>query len=121
MPVRCWKHASGESIFQIENHLRFYRELTRRATRTGRLRLVLARRDGRDLAYCFGIVAGATYRGLQMSYDAAHEKLGLLVLRKSKTANLLTDKRGQADVVEDDDGGAKVIRNSRRNKPAKDD
>lgn len=89
---RCWKHASGESIFQHENHLRFYRELTRRAALAGHLRLVLARREGRDLGYCFGIVAGQSYRGLQMSYDASHERLGLGVATQDRMLKTLASE-----------------------------
>lgn len=40
---------------------------------------------------------------------------------RAKTTGLPTDKRGQENVVEDDDGSAKVIRNSRRTKVVKDD
>ncbi len=74
---RCWKHAAGESIFQHDSHVRFYRELTARAAAAGRFRIVFGRRDGRDLAYCFGVVQGPHYRGMQMSYDASAERLGL--------------------------------------------
>jgi len=55
----------------------FYREMLPRLDREGALRAVFARREGMDIAFVFGAVAGDTYRGLQMSYDAAERGLSL--------------------------------------------
>ena len=58
---------------------------------------------------------------------AAFKKLGKMVpQRKTRTtslpnASLPNDRRGQANVVQDSDGEAKVIQNGRRTKPVRDD
>ena len=90
--ARCWKHAAGESIFQHGNHVAFYLDLLRRSARTGGVRLVLARRDGRDLGYCFGITAGGCYRGLQMSFDASCERLGLGAATQERMLRFLAEE-----------------------------
>ncbi len=55
----------------------FYRALTARLSRAGRLRCWFAVRDGRDLGYVLGGVRLDTYRGLQFSYDDSMSELGL--------------------------------------------
>ncbi|MFH1463925.1 MAG: GNAT family N-acetyltransferase [Pseudomonadota bacterium] len=74
--VRSWK---GQQRVGIESgRMRaFYTRMLPRLERAGRLRLVFATRDGRDLAYCLGGVFGGTLRGLQQSYDAACAELSL--------------------------------------------
>lgn len=78
---RCWK-AGAElgGIDQGPMH-EFYRLMCPRVARRGGLRMVFARRDGVDLAYCFGGLFGRAYRGLQASFDDAfaHESPGVLV------------------------------------------
>ena len=74
---RTEKWAGGTDIFQIEDCLKFYRQLLGDLLETGRLRLRIARIDGRDVAHIFGGVFRDTYRGLQMSYVADFADLGL--------------------------------------------
>jgi len=40
----------------------------------GRLRLIFARHEDRDIGYVLGGVLGDTYRGLQVSFDADYER-----------------------------------------------
>jgi CelD/BcsL family acetyltransferase involved in cellulose biosynthesis len=63
-----YKWQEGTDIFQMPGYAAFYRELLEGLHATGGLRVLMARRDGIDLAHIFGGVAGKTYRGLQMSY-----------------------------------------------------
>lgn len=63
-----YKWQEGTDIFQMPGYAAFYRELLEGLHSTGDLRVLMARRDGIDLAHIFGGVAGKTYRGLQMSY-----------------------------------------------------
>lgn len=63
-----YKWREGTDIFQMPGYAAFYRELLEGLHGSGDLRVLMARRDGIDLAHIFGGVAGKTYRGLQMSY-----------------------------------------------------
>ena len=77
---RSWKFATGESVLHAPRYYAFYSEMLTRAARRGRLRVVFARLDDRDVAYCFGGVHGTSYRGFQLAYsdDVAHLGLGNL-------------------------------------------
>jgi hypothetical protein len=74
--LKSWKAAEMVSILH-SGMLGFYRLMLRRLARRNAVRLLFARRDGEDLAYILGGVLGSTYRGLQFSYDRAHERLSL--------------------------------------------
>jgi hypothetical protein len=74
---RTAKWAAGTDIFQDERYREFYRDLFADLQRQGALRLLIASRDGMDLAYIFGGVFGGEYRGLQMSYAASVADLGV--------------------------------------------
>jgi CelD/BcsL family acetyltransferase involved in cellulose biosynthesis len=74
--ARSWKAAEGVSILHSEM-LGFYRLMLRRLARRGAVRLQFARLGGEDVAYILGGLFGDTYRGLQFSYDRAHEVLSL--------------------------------------------
>jgi CelD/BcsL family acetyltransferase involved in cellulose biosynthesis len=72
-----YKWQEGTDIFQMPGYGAFYRELLEGLHATGDLRVLIARRDGIDLAHIFGGVAATTYRGLQMSYIEEARDLGL--------------------------------------------
>ncbi|MCB1076394.1 MAG: GNAT family N-acetyltransferase [Verrucomicrobiae bacterium] len=66
--VRTAKWETGTDIFQDDRYLEFYRSLFSDLQKRGALRLLIARRDGEDVAFIFGGVFAGEYRGLQMSY-----------------------------------------------------
>lgn len=71
---RCWKARLGEeAIFWID----FYSALLRRLSASADGLVMIATRDGRDIAYIFGGMAGGTYRGQQFSFDEAYRALSL--------------------------------------------
>ena len=74
---RTYKWREGTDIFQIPSYTNFYRGLLDDLHVSGGLRVLVARRDGIDLAHIFGGVRGTTYRGLQMSYIEEARDLGL--------------------------------------------
>ena len=74
--LRSWKGQQGVGI-EAGRMREFYTRMLPRLERAGRLRLVFAQRDDRDLAYCLGGVFGGTLRGLQQSYDAEQAGLSL--------------------------------------------
>ncbi len=73
---RSWKAAEDVGL-RDGSFREFYRRMVIYLAPRGRLRLVFARLNGRDLAYCLGAVFAGTYRGLQFSYDDAHAALSL--------------------------------------------
>ena len=74
---RTYKWREGTDIFKAPEYAAFYRTLLTGLHERGDLRLQFARRDGEDVAYIFGGVAGDTYRGFQMSYVEDVRSLGL--------------------------------------------
>ncbi len=93
---RSYKWQEGSDIFQLPGYAAFYRELLYSLRAAGNLRVLVARRDGTDLAHIFGGVAGKTYRGLQMSYLeevrdlALGNRLQLENLRRCAAAGIAT-------------------------------
>jgi len=65
---RSWKGKSGTGILDGGMNT-FYRIMLPRLARRDALRVVVARRDERDVAFVFGGLFGGAYRGLQLSYD----------------------------------------------------
>ncbi len=59
----------------------FYAALLTRMAHSGIGRIVFARRDGRDIGFIFGGLAGSTYRGQQFSYveDESNASIGNLL------------------------------------------
>lgn len=74
--ARSWKGRDGVGIDQGAMHA-FYRDMVARLAVHGRLRLMLARHEDRDVGYILGAVFEGGYRGLQFSFDADHEHLSL--------------------------------------------
>lgn len=74
---RTYKWREGTDILKAPEYVAFYRTLFTDLRARGDLRLLFAQRDGEDLAYIFGGVAGDTYRGFQMSYVEEARSLGL--------------------------------------------
>lgn len=72
-----YKWKGNEDIFQDESYAHFYFDVLLAMHADGSLRLLIAQRDGVDLAHIFGAVVGTTYRGLQMSYRDEYRSLGL--------------------------------------------
>ena len=71
-----WKQEAAESVFLLEDHRHFYREIFQCAAADGRLRVVFGQNtEGADIADIAGGILGETYRGFQMGFDdqyAAH-------------------------------------------------
>ena len=74
--ARSWKGREGVGIDQGPMH-DFYRDMVARLAAHGRLRVMMARHDDRDVGYILGAVFQGGYRGLQFSFDAEHEHLSL--------------------------------------------
>ncbi|UCF66840.1 MAG: GNAT family N-acetyltransferase [Acidobacteriota bacterium] len=55
----------------------FYRQMSHRLLAAGRLRILFARHEDRDVGYYLGGVFATTFRGLQCSYDAEYRRVGL--------------------------------------------
>ena len=73
---RSWKAASGNGVDQGPMR-EFYARMFPRLAARGALRLLFARRDGEDVGYLSGGLAGAHFRGLQFSFDERLRALGL--------------------------------------------
>lgn len=74
--ARSWKGRQGVGI-DTGRMRDFYQAITRRLSQRRGLRAWLARAGDRDVGYVLGGVRGATYRGLQFSYDAELEHLSI--------------------------------------------
>lgn len=74
--TRSWKGHSGVGI-DAGAMAAFYLDMVPRLAARGELRLIIARHDGRDVAYVLGGVCGRTYRGLQFSFDAGYRGYSL--------------------------------------------
>lgn len=74
--VRSWKGRDGTGLASADL-AGFYRRMAWRLAGGDQLRLLFARRDGRDVGYVLGGVRGRTYRGLQLSYAEDVRPLGV--------------------------------------------
>ena len=90
---RSWKFFAHASVFQLEDHRRFYRSLITRSANRGRLRAVFAISDGRDVAYACGGIMGDTFRGMQMGYDDAFASLGVGNVTQTELMRRLADEK----------------------------
>lgn len=73
---RSWKGRSGVGV--NEGPMRaFYAYMVRLLAPAGRMRLVLARHEERDVGFILGGVFAGEYRGLQFSHDVAYRHLSL--------------------------------------------
>ncbi len=68
---RSWKGREGGGLLG-DRMSDAFGDMARRLRATGRCRVTVARHDGRDIGFILGGVRGATYRGLQISYDDAY-------------------------------------------------
>jgi CelD/BcsL family acetyltransferase involved in cellulose biosynthesis len=73
---QSWK-GRGDTGITAPPMYGFYRAMLPRLAATGRLRLLFAKQDERDVAYVLGGVFGDRYRGLQFSYADHLRDLGL--------------------------------------------
>ncbi len=71
-----WKGHQGVGLVE-DAMFAFYAAMARRFEPTGGLRAGFAQIDGVDVGYILGAVHGGTYRGFQLSYDAAHARLSI--------------------------------------------
>lgn len=74
---QTYKWEDGTDILLGNEYRPFYQSLLKGLQETNGLRLLFARKDGEDLAYIFGGIAGTTYRGFQMGYIESERKSGL--------------------------------------------
>jgi hypothetical protein len=73
---RSWKAATGNGVDR-GSMLEFYARMLPRLATRGSLRCVFAQRDGEDVGYLCGGLAGSLFRGLQFSFDDRLRALGL--------------------------------------------
>ena len=73
---KSWK-GIGRCGMTVPPSREFYRLMMRRLARNGCGRVIFAVRDGRDVGFLFGGMAGAFYRGQQFSYDNALRSLSI--------------------------------------------
>ena len=73
---RSWKAATGNGVDRGPMR-EFYARMFPRLAARGALRVLFARRDGEDVGYLSGGLAGAHFRGLQFSFDERLRALGL--------------------------------------------
>ena len=74
--ARSWKAASGNGVDRGPMR-EFYARMFPRLAARGALRVLFARRDGEDVGYLSGGLAGAHFRGLQFSFDERLRPLGV--------------------------------------------
>ena len=70
----------------------FYAALVQKLAACGKLRAIMASRDGEDIGFIFGGLCGATYRGQQFSYAAAEQRLSLGNLLQLETLQWLCEE-----------------------------
>ena len=88
---RSWKSAEGNGI-DAGPMREFYRQMLPRLARKRTLRVVFVRKGDDDIAFCFGGISGGIYRGLQVSFDAAHGRDAPGVLAHLEMIRLLSDE-----------------------------
>jgi len=71
-----WKAKTGEGVDR-GSMCAFYRDMLPRLAARGRLRVLIAKRDGESIGYLHGGVVGKHFRGLQMSFDDRYASLSL--------------------------------------------
>jgi hypothetical protein len=71
--TRSWKGRTGQGVDRGLAR-RFYELMVARLVRRGGLRVVFARLDEADVAFCLGGLFGETYRGLQVSFAEGLER-----------------------------------------------
>lgn len=71
-----WKGIEGVGMESGAMH-DFYREMLPRLQEDGRLRLLFAQQDHQDIGYILGGVFGESYRGLQFSFGAEWQHIGI--------------------------------------------
>lgn len=88
---RTWKGRAGTGI--VDGAMQaFYRAMVARLAAIGALRVMIARGDGRDVAYILGGVIDGRYRGLQFGYDVACRRWGLGALCQHAQIRALCDE-----------------------------
>jgi len=88
---RSWKGMEGTGFVQGDM-LAFYARMVPRLAQAGRLRVLFARSGGEDIAFCFGGIFGATFRGLQNSFDDRFRELSLGNAMQAHTIARLADE-----------------------------
>ena len=89
--ARSWKGLSQCGMGEAPARA-FYGALVQRLAAVGKLRAIMAQRDGRDIGFIFGGLCGQTYRGQQFSYAAEEQKLSLGNLLQLKTLEWLCEE-----------------------------
>ncbi|MBQ7608153.1 MAG: GNAT family N-acetyltransferase [Desulfovibrionaceae bacterium] len=87
---RSWKGLSGTGI--VDEAVRsFYALLLCDLAQTGRARVIIARKDERDIGFIFGGFSGTIYRGQQFSFDQDFAKYSLGNVLQYETIRWLTE------------------------------
>ena len=88
---RSWKGQGGVGVDQGPM-LAFYQRMSHALAPRGRLRLILAQHDGRDVAFILGGVFAGEYRGLQFSFDDTYRRHALGNLLQLRQIEALVDE-----------------------------
>jgi CelD/BcsL family acetyltransferase involved in cellulose biosynthesis len=87
-----WKTRSGNGVERGPMRAFYARMLPRLAAR-GALRVLFAKRDGVDIGYLYGGIAGDLFRGLQFSFREEERGLGVgNVLQAEMIERLCTER-----------------------------
>ncbi len=74
--AKSWKGMSDTGILDGAMK-KFYEKMLPRLARRDGARVIIVKKDTKDIAFVFGGILGNTYRGLQMSYDNDFRKFSL--------------------------------------------
>ena len=112
---RSWKAPRGLSITAEEESRRFYAALTRRAARSGRLRIYLLYIDGAPVGHVYGLTSNGEYQALTTSYDQSYARIspGTLLFHEA-LRDVLADGYAVFDFLSGESRWKKELANDRR-------
>lgn len=86
---QSWKGKCRSGLMELQA---FYHALLRRYALHEQARIIFARRDGRDVGFCFGGLVAGSYRGQQTSYAEEVAALGVGNLMHVETTHWLCEE-----------------------------
>lgn len=89
-----WK-GIGQCGMDQPRMLRFYWAMLSRLSRSRDARIIFATKEGRDVGYIFGGLAGAIYRGQQFSFDARYADMSIGNLMQFEQIRWLCEEGAQ--------------------------
>ena len=112
---RSWKGPRGLSITAEEESRHFYAALTRRAARSGRLRIYLLYIDGAPVGHVYGLTSNGEYQALTTSYDQSFARVspGALLFHEA-LRDVLADGYAVFDFLSGESRWKRELANDRR-------